>query len=105
MRLTPALLLLASGAALRADGLADLRAALQKLPATQPVKASADCHVWSRSGKSGKEKVTQGEAHARLEDGTHGLQLGWDKAELTRVVAASKAKDSGPKQAMQLLDG
>ena len=105
MRLAIGLLLLAPGAALRADGLADLRAALQKLQATQPVKATAECQSWSRSGKSGKEKVTQGQARARLEDGPHGLLLGWDKAELLRVEAASKAKDPGPKQAMDLIGG
>lgn len=105
MRHAALLLLLVAAASLRAEGLADLRAALQKLQATQPVKATAECQSWSRSGKSGKEKITQGQARARLEDGPHGLQLGWDKAELLRVAAASKAKDAGPKQAMDLISG
>lgn len=105
MRHAISLLLLAAGVSLRADGLGDLRAALQKLQATQPVKATAECQSWSRSGKSGKEKVTQGQAHARLEDGPQGLLLGWDKAELRRVEAASKAKDAGPKEAMDLIGG
>ena len=102
MRLAPTLLLLA--APLRADGLADLRAALQRLPATQAVKAAADCQSWSRNGKGDKAKVVQGRAQARVEDGPAGLKLGWDKAELDRVEAASKAKDKGPRQAMETLN-
>lgn len=105
MRLSPTLLLLTSGAALRADGLTDLRTALQKMQATQPVQASATCQSWSRSGKGGKEKITQGEAKARLSDGSGGLQLEWDKAELDRIESAKKAKNSGPGAALELLDG
>ena len=93
MRHAALLFLIAAGASLRADGLADLRAVLQKLQATQPVKATAECQSWNRSGKGGKEKITQGQARARLEDGPHGLQLGRDKAELLRVEAASKASE------------
>ncbi|MBS1767603.1 MAG: hypothetical protein JST05_09410 [Acidobacteria bacterium] len=103
MRLSPLILLLA--APLRADGLADLRAALQKLPATQPVKAVADCQSWSSSGKAKAPRIIQGRAEARLEDGPAGLRLGWDKAELARIEAASKAKDAGPKQAMDQING
>ena len=103
MRLSPLLLLLA--VPLRADGLADLRAALQKLQATQPVKATAECQSWSRSGKAKAPKIVQGRAEVKLEDGPGGLKLDWDKAELSRVEAASKAKDSGPKQAMDQING
>ena len=105
MRLAPFLLLLAAGASLRADGLADLRAALQKLSATQAVKAAADCQSWSRSGKGKSAKTVQGHAQVRLEDGPAGLKLGWDKAELARIEAASQGKDNGPKQAMDEVSG
>ena len=103
MRLSPLILLLA--APLRADGLADLRAALQKLPATQAVKAAADCQSWSRSGKGKAAQTVQGRTQVRLEDGPAGLKLGWDKAELARIEAASQAKDNGPKQAMDEVSG
>lgn len=90
--------------ALRADGLADLRAALQKLPATQGVNASAQVNLWSRNGKGKAAKVTQGEAHLRLEDGAPGLRLIWDRTELSRIQTASDAKNEGPKRAMGALD-
>lgn len=93
-----ALLLLAP--ALRADGLSDLRAALQRLPATQPVKATVDCQVWNRTVKDKQPKITQGQIQVKVEEGPAGLKLGWDKAELDHVQAATKAKDNGPKQAM-----
>ncbi|HET6329369.1 MAG TPA: hypothetical protein VFF76_01145 [Holophagaceae bacterium] len=96
-----ALLLLAP--ALRADGLADLRAALKSLPARQPVKASVDCQVWNRSGKAKQPKIVQGHARVVVEDGPGGLKLGWDKAELDHIQAATKAKDRGPEQAMAAL--
>lgn len=103
MRLSPALLLIASSIVLRADGLTDLRTALKGLPATQPVKASVECQVWNRSGEGKKAKITQGQAQARVEDGPSGLKLGWDKAALDRIEVASKAKNKGPKQAMDAL--
>lgn len=85
---------------LRADGLADLRAALKGLPAKQPVKATVDCQVWNRTGKGKQPKIVQGRARVGVEDGPGGLKLGWDKAELDRIQAAAKAKDNGPEQAM-----
>jgi len=96
------LLLLAP--ALRADGLADLRAALQKLPATQSVHATAQVNLWSRNGKGKSAKITQGQAHLRLQETPSGLGLEWDQAELHRIQAASDAKDQGPKRAMGTLD-
>lgn len=100
----PALpLLLTAALGLRADGLSDLRTALKGLPASQPVKATVDCQVWSRSGDGKQPKIVQGRAQARLEDGPAGLKLGWDRAELARVEAAGKAKDEGPGKALQAL--
>lgn len=98
-----ALALLLALPALRADGLADLKTALRGLPATQPVKATVDCQVWNRSGEGKKAKIIQGQAQARVEDGPSGLKLGWDKTSLDRVEAATKAKDKGPRQAMDAL--
>ncbi len=89
--------------ALRADGLADLKAALKGLPAQQPIKASVDCQVWNRTGKGKTPKIVQGRVQAKIEAGPAGLKLGWDKAELDRIQAATKAKDHGPEQAMAAL--
>ena len=103
MRLPSSLVLLASAALLRADGLTDLRAALQRLPATQPVKATLDCQVWSKTVKEKQPKIVQGQIQMKVEDGPSGLKLGWDKAELDRIQAAAKAKNNGPKRAMDAL--
>ena len=86
--------------ALRADGLSDLRAALQRLPATQPVKATVDCQIWNRTVKDKQPKIIQGQIQVKLEEGPAGLKLGWDKAELDHIQAATKAKDLGPQQAI-----
>ena len=102
MRLT-ALAFLLLAPVLRADGLSDLRAALRSLPATQPVKATVDCQVWNRNGEGKKVKITQGRVQAKIEDGPSGLKVGWDKAELDRIAAATKSKDHGPEQAMAAL--
>ena len=72
--------------ALRADGLSDLRAALKGLPGAQPVKATVECQVWSRNGKAKQAKVVQGRVQAKVEAGPGGLRLGWDKAELDRLL-------------------
>ncbi|HET8900484.1 MAG TPA: hypothetical protein VFM84_00990, partial [Holophagaceae bacterium] len=98
-----ALALLLFAPALRADGLADLRAALKGLPAKQSVKATVDCQVWNRTGKGKQPKIVQGRARVVVEDGPGGLRLGWDKAELDRIQAAAKVKDNGPEQAMAAL--
>ena len=103
MRLPSFLVLLTSAAILRADGLTDLRAALQRLPATQPVKAIVDCQVWSKTVKEKQPKILQGQVQIKVEDGPSGLKLGWDKGELDRIQAATKVKDNGPKQAMDAL--
>lgn len=89
--------------ALRADGLADLRAALQQLPATQPLKVAVACSIWDRSGEGKKAKVLQGHIQSNVEVGASGLRMGWDKAELDRVEASVKAKDKGPTRAMEAL--
>ena len=89
--------------ALRADGLSDLRAALKAFAAKQPVKATVDCQVWNRTGKGKQPKIVQGGARATVEAGPSGLKLGWDKAELDRIQAATKTKDHGPEQAMAAL--
>ena len=89
--------------ALRADGLSDLRAALQRLPATQPIKATVDCQVWSRTVKEKRPKIIQGQVQVKVEDGPAGLKLAWDKAELEHIQAAAKTKDDGPKQALDAL--
>lgn len=83
-------LLMLSLLPLRADGLSDLKGALQRLKGRDPLVAHAEIHTWSRSGKKGAEPV-QGSATVRLEDGPQGLKLGWTPAQLERL-AQTKGK-------------
>ncbi len=77
---------------LRADGLSDLKASLQRLKGRSPMAAQAEVHTWSRDGKKGAEPL-QGSATVRLEDGPQGLKLGWSQAQLERL-ARSKGKQA-----------
>jgi len=88
---------------LRADGLSDLKVALQRLKGRSAVSAQAEVHTWSRDGKKGAEPV-QGSATVRLEDGPQGLKLGWTQAQLDRMaqVKGKKSKD-GEESAMKSL--
>jgi hypothetical protein len=89
---------------LRADGLSDLKAALQRLKGRGPLAAQAQVQTWSREGgKKAEPKV--GGATVRLEDGPQGLKLGWTPAQLERLAAAKgkKAKD-GETAALNSLD-
>ncbi|HJW32320.1 MAG TPA: hypothetical protein VJ505_03040 [Holophagaceae bacterium] len=88
---------------LRANGLSDLKAALQRLKGRSPLAAQAEVHTWSRDGKKGAEPV-QGSATVRLEDGPQGLKLGWTQAQLDRVaqLKGKKSKD-GEGSAMKSL--
>lgn len=102
------LLLLATLAApaLRADGLGDLKAALQRLPATQNVKTSIDYQFWNQSTEDKQPKVTQGRAQATGEDGPAGLRLAWSRATVDQAWKESLKKDDkgGTRQAIQAMD-
>lgn len=88
---------------LRADGLADLKGALQRLKGRSAVSAQAEVHTWSRDGKKGEEPV-QGSATVRLEDGPQGLKLGWTQAQLDRMVPVKgKKPKNGEESAMKSL--
>lgn len=89
---------------LRADGLSDLKAALQRLKGRGPLAAQAQVQTWSREGgKKAEPKV--GGATVRLEDGPQGLKLGWTPAQLERLAnpKGKKAKD-GDAEALNSLD-
>ena len=90
----------------RADGLADLRAALARLPGQAPLKANAQAHDWRRTGEGKEAKETQGQATIVVEDGPRGLQPLYSHELLARVDAEARAaaKDkSAPKPLSQAL--
>jgi len=97
-------LLLATCGVARADGQADLRAALARLPGQAPLKANAQARDWRRTGEGKDAKETQGQATIVLEDGPRGLQPLYSHELLAHADAESRAavKDkSAPKPLSQ----
>jgi hypothetical protein len=99
-------LLMAACGVARADGQADLRAALARLQGQGPLKANAQARDWRRTGEGKEAKETQGQAQIGLEDGPRGLQPLYSHDLLARVEAELRAevKDkSAPKPLSQAL--
>ena len=99
-------LLLATCGVARADGQADLRAALARLQGQAPLKANAQAHDWRRTGEGKDAKETQGQVRIALEDGPRGMQPLYGRELLERVDAEARAavKDkSAPKPLSQAL--
>ena len=82
--------LLACGAA-RADGVADLRGALARLPGTTPLKATVDAHDWRRTGDGKDAEEHQGSVSLGLEDGPRGLSPIYGRDLLARSDAEQRA--------------
>lgn len=81
----------------RADGLADLKAALSRLQGQSPLKATIELKSVRRLGE-GKE-LEESSAHASLsvEDGARGMQVFYSKETLMRAEAEARAKGKDPK--------
>ena len=74
----------------RADGLADLKAALARLPAQTPVRASLELKTLERRGEDNDLDEKIGEASVLIEDGAHGLQMTYPKDTRDRMDAESR---------------
>ena len=90
LRAAATLLALACGAA-RADGLADLHAALARLQGTAPLKATLDAHDWRRTGEGKALEEHQGTVGIGLEDGPRGLVAVYGRDLLARADAEQRA--------------
>jgi hypothetical protein len=85
-----------SGAA-HADGLADLKSALERLHGQAPVKAVVEAKTWSRHGDGKDADESSGVANVTVEDGARGLQTLISKDMLARAESEETAKDKDPK--------
>jgi hypothetical protein len=94
MRLAPLLLCLCLP--LNADGLSDLRAALQNLHGAGPVKATLEYDFWRQTTEDKKPVVSQGKATAQVEDGPQGLRITWSRALLQQAARESTAQAQQP---------
>ena len=83
----------------RADGLAELKAALARLPAQTPLKATLDVKTMDRHGEGATAQEKAGLASVGLDDGARGLQVLYARDTLTRLDAESRllARDPNAK--------
>ncbi|RFP12437.1 hypothetical protein D0T25_24680 [Duganella sp. BJB488] len=85
-----------AGAAAHADGLADLKAALEHLQEPVPLKATLDSNVWRRNGEGKDADETSGQAAVGIEDGQRGMQLSYSRDMLARLDAEATAVARNP---------
>lgn len=102
MRLLPCCLLAAT--ALHADGLGDLRAALQRLQGREAIRARAEVNTTSLNGEGKKQKSRQSHGAVLLEEGPGGLRLGWTPEQMDAARAETRRKKADPEAATPNLD-
>ena len=83
---------------LSANGLDDLRAALQKLPGGEPVKATLEHSFWRQTMDDKKPTVSQGKVSAQVEDGLQGLKVTWAKPTLQQAGRELAAQEREPER-------
>lgn len=81
----------------RADGLADLNAALARLQGHAPIKAQVESKTWRREGEGKEAEEDSGQATVAVEGGPAGLQVLYSKDLLAKVEAEQRAKVKDPK--------
>ncbi len=80
-----------------ADGLADLRSALARLPGQTPLKATLEVRTVDRHGEGAEATEKQGQASVGLEDGARGLQVSYARDLLARLDAEQRQFAHDPK--------
>ncbi|HXA17388.1 MAG TPA: hypothetical protein VN380_10365 [Thermoanaerobaculia bacterium] len=97
------LLVLLVPAAAAADGLADLRLTLSRLPATTPVHGTLD--VTSSSRSSEEEKADDGKASVGFEIGESGLHIIYPHAMPTQAAQEARAEARDPERPTPVRSG
>ena len=80
-----------------ADGLSDLKAALARLQAQTPLKATLDVTTDEKQGDGADAVEKLGQASVGLEDGARGMQVFYAKDVLARLDAESRRLARDPK--------
>lgn len=88
--------LLATPTLLLADGLADVRATLQKLQSDQLLRARIEIKVRRLGGESDKQKQSQATSAVIVESGPQGLTLSWSPEQIKQSRKAAWAQTSDP---------
>lgn len=90
------LFLLAAPALLFADGLADVRATLQKLQSNQPLRARVEIKTRRLGGESDKQKQSQAISSLIVESGPQGLTLNWTPEQIMQSRKAAWTQTANP---------
>ena len=95
------------GAALpaRANGFADLQAALARQQTSVPVKGSFRLETWTRQGEGKEGDEEQGQATLNFDDGAQGLRLQFSRDTLHRVEQEELASEKNSKAPTPALTG
>jgi len=91
------LALLLAPALARADGLADLKSALQGFAQPQPLKAAVTLKVQAHRGEGAEATLDQGAASLQVEDDAQGLRLQFGADLLARLRAEDAAREQDAK--------
>lgn len=83
---------------LSGNGLDDLRAALQKLPGGDPVRATMEHSFWRQTTDDKKPTVTQGKVSALVDDGPQGLKVTWARPLLQQASRELAAQEKEPER-------
>jgi hypothetical protein len=96
MKLRLHLLLLLSPSLLPADGLSDLRGALQKLQSDQPLRAKVEVQTRRQGGEKDDQKQSQGGGAVIAELGPQGLKLNWSPEQIRQSRQAAREQAADP---------
>lgn len=80
----------------RADGLADLKAALARASASTPLRATLDTRTWRKLGEGQDADESSGRASVHAEDGPKGLETAYPRELTARVDAELRARAREP---------
>ena len=90
-------LLAAAGGSARADGLADMKAALARASAeAAPLRATVDARSWRKRGAGSEADEERGQAALAFEQGARGLVVTHDRELLARIDAEQRARARNP---------
>ncbi len=92
------IVLLSLALPLPAHGLDDLRAALQKVQGSEPVKAALEHSFWRQTMDDKKPTVSQGKVTAQLEDGPQGFRVTWGRPILQQAFKEMAAQEREPEK-------
>jgi hypothetical protein len=93
-----AILVLSLALPISAGSLDDLRTTLQKLPGSEPVKATLEHSFWRQTTDDKKPTVSQGKISAQLEDSPQGLKVTWAKPTLQQAGRELAAQEREPER-------